>query len=258
MINVSTEEVETLVGIILGGTAHLRINHRKGSAVVTDTTNTDASTEVSELRVMFDSADIAAIPTDPAPQLVAWYPFAWKGDIDRFDASKTSIVTIDNDGGSPTCDVLDVETGAASLADIPGWLASHENETHDLGTLYSDQSNLAAVAKVLAKSERSVYLWVADWTGEPHIFSGDVYGMHLVATQYRSPTSVPASPGVYDLSIVSDSTWHALAKPEPKPDPTPNPDPTHSTTGGIVTYVSNGQLAQFRVSTSDLKTWTVS
>jgi hypothetical protein len=217
------------------------------------------------VRVMFDSADVAAIPLDPTPEMVAWYPYGFPGDIKRFP-KETVIVSIDNDGAHPDCDVLDVETGGATIADIPGWIEEHE-KIHDgwKGAIYCDQSNLPSVGRVLLKiGKKGTHVWIADWTGQPHVFTGDTFGCVLVATQYQSPQSNPASPGQYDLSIVSDPTWHREFDAAPVAQDvapvaaaeTPDVEAGATTTGGIVTFVSNGALAQRAVSSEDLKNWT--
>lgn len=220
----------------------------------------EAEAKPDAVRIMFDSDDPSGIPLNPAPALVAWYPYSWKGDIARF-GPETTIIAIDNDGDQPSCGVLDIETGAATVAELRAWVGEHNKlypDGENIPTVYCDQSTLPAVAKVVSRYNLDVDLWVADWTGDAHIYQGDTLGMHLVATQYQSPTTHPPSPGHYDTSVVSDPAWHArkpAPAPEPAPEPVPEPGPSY--VPGIVTYIANGSLAQSRVESADGKTWTV-
>jgi hypothetical protein len=211
---------------------------------------------VSSNRVMYDSNTVNAIPLEPAPQMVCWYPFTWavtnKADntITRF-GSETQILSIDNVGNEPGCDILDVETGAATFADAATWVKEKRKLGGRVPTVYVSADNIpglvAALKAGIAEDFGFVWVWVAEWTGEAHEYAGDVQGLNLCATQYASP-STPAFNGQpnYDLSLVSNADWH----------PVPS-DPPAVSTPGVVAYVSGGKLATAEVGTLDGKTWTV-
>ena len=75
-----------------------------------------------------------------------------------------------------TADVLDVESGAATLADCAPWakaaLASFNNGTRPgqrYPAIYCSQSSLTAVANALVKGGvPKLAFWVADWNGYPN------------------------------------------------------------------------------------------
>ncbi len=149
-------------------------------------------------RTMYDALDLTAIPENA--QMVAYYPHDSRttGSVSRFSHS-TVLVTIDNHGDQPDCDVLDVEPGAAwppgSVVD--SWLAAKAAQSKT-GTIYCNLSNIGAVR---AATGRAFYWWAAQWTNAPHSVAGSV------ATQYEGA-------GSYDLSLVTDDTWPQAAPPE--------------------------------------------
>ena len=263
---ISAEQYEAITGITIGILAHLRMSlHEKKGNTMTETTKTSAATP--DYRVMFDSSDIREIPADAA--MVGWYPETYGGDPVRFGES-TTFVGIDNTGDHPELGVLDVETGAATFADIPGWLNKHFELHGTEGTIYCDESNLSQVEKIVAKNEHGANLWIADWTGIAHVYAGNTGSMRLVATQYQSPRTSPPSPGAYDLSIVSDADWHPAPKETTADAVTVVPEASTTTapvtseeaspatlSSGVVVQSVNGQLAFSRVQSADGKTWTV-
>lgn len=147
-------------------------------------------------RTMYDSVDAAAIPTDAA--MVAgyvdgayrWSDAAWA----RFpNAVHVGIATqaSTNDGT-----VLDIERGDATPRDAPGWLRWRQEAGIVQPTLYC---GLAAVGAVREACGGLLYwLWVADWTGQPHAVS------YAAAVQYADGRMLGTG---YDLSIVYDPNW---------------------------------------------------
>jgi hypothetical protein len=262
-MRLNPEDVGTAIGILLGAASHVRISYNNRKADMSSSSTETASVSKA-YRIMFDAANPDGIPISPEPEIVAWYPYSWKGDIDRFSTEETVIITIDNDGDQPSCDVLDVETGAATFAEILPWLKERQaREGNPLGTIYVDQSNLPTAAKIINKAVQSgaiktPNLWVADWTGTPHVFSGSTEGLHLVATQYQSSKTNPPSPGDYDLSLVSAAAWHPLPAPTVEHLVEPVPEIPEGYLAGVATWVANGSLTQSRIESRDAgKTWTV-
>jgi hypothetical protein len=147
-------------------------------------------------RTMYDSTSAADIPADA--EMVAGYcdgEFEWSAaDWERFpNAVRVRIATqhTTDDGH-----VLDVERGDAVPEDAPGWVLMRQDAGIVQPTLYC---GLSAVEAVRAACAGLLYwLWVADWTGEPHPVS------YAAAVQYAHP---PQSGGHYDLSIVYSDTW---------------------------------------------------
>jgi len=116
-------------------------------------------------------------------------------------------VFIDVTGGIPNGAMwLDVESGDAAVADVPGWL--DERARFGEGGVYCNRANLEAVE--LAAGDRPHLLWVATLDGTIDIPQPPGTG-HLVAVQ-----AFPASwlPVHADLSVVLDSAyWLAHAAP---------------------------------------------
>lgn len=146
------------------------------------------------LPLMYDSTTAADIPADA--QLVAGYvdgAFAWsEADKARFP----KFVSISATGGS-LADFWDCENGDFSV-----WQAAQQVRAN-MGTgIYCSLSLAESVARALAAldiAQGDRLLWVADWTGEPHMPA--VPGATVVACQYANPAT---SGGHYDLSVVTD------------------------------------------------------
>lgn len=141
-------------------------------------------------KTMYDSVTWQAIPADA--QMVAGYVdglYAWpQAAWDRFpNAEKVRIAVFatTNDG-----DVLDCESGDATPQQCPGWIAMRLAAGVKVPTIYTSLSN---VPTVQAACQGLTYdLWIADWTGTPHIPAG------AAACQYANPAT---SGGNWDLSI---------------------------------------------------------
>jgi len=190
-------------------------------------------------RTMYDSTTTTDIPDDA--ELVAYYPKTFPGPVDQFKSAR--IITIDNQGDQPTFGVLDVESGAASIADAPKWLDEKEKSGGGHGTLYCNKSTLGPLLKAIGG--REIYLWIADPTGTAHEYSdaGLPSNVKLVATQYAWPDL--GSPGHYDMSLVSDDDWY-------KATPAANPPPAMHQA-----IVVTSALDVLHVQSSDEKTWEV-
>lgn len=141
-------------------------------------------------KVMYDSVDSAAICENAA--LVAGYVdgrYAWTDeDWARHPSARAVRIAVfadTNDG-----DVLDCETGDASAYECPSWITMRQSAGLEVPTIYC---NLGTLPAVQAACEGLVYdLWLADWTGEPHIPDG------AVACQYAAKTT-------YDVTLCSDN-----------------------------------------------------
>jgi hypothetical protein len=153
-------------------------------------------------RIMYDSTTVDDIPADA--EIVAYYPYAYPGNVSRFTGS---VVGIDNEGSHPELAILDVESGAATVADVPGWLDSHETKGGSPGTLYCNKSTMPPLVK--AVGSRKCYLWIADPTGSEHEYQPDPAlpaNITQIGTQYAWPSI--GSPGHYDMSEVVDDSWY--------------------------------------------------
>jgi hypothetical protein len=144
---------------------------------------------------MYDSVDPSNIPSDVpvagyGDGIYAWTAAAWA----RFTGPKLVIAVHPQDAG----DVLDVESGDATNADIEGWCDRFDRPGRRAPSIYTSLSNWTA-AKVAAAG-RHVDWWIADYTAQPHCPAG------AVACQY-------VDKGPYDLSLVADPSWLGVQPP---------------------------------------------
>jgi hypothetical protein len=146
-------------------------------------------------RRMYDSVTASDIPSNAT--MVAGYvngTYKWSNaDWGRFpQAVKVRIATRANvnDGH-----VLDVEAGAASMSEAPGWVERRRAAGVD-PTVYCSYSAWSSL-KILFGDLHMVqpHWWIARYDGKAEMISG------AVAKQYINP---PGSGGHYDLSIVAD------------------------------------------------------
>jgi hypothetical protein len=146
---------------------------------------------------MWDSAS-GAYP--PGAALCAYYLNGlWARKPVEYGRGK---VWIDVLGTAPTEALwLDVETGDATPADVPGWLDERADAKLDAGGVYCSISNLEAVET--AAASRPHLLWVATLDGNTAPSLPRVSGQ-LVAVQ-----AIPASMLGFDadMSVVTDPGW---------------------------------------------------
>ena len=145
------------------------------------------------MRIMYDAVTPSRIPKDA--QMVAGYVnghYKWT-DADWSMFPHAAHVHIDVLGDSPhAAGVLDVERGAATVAETPGWIRARRAYGHQ-AVIYCSRSLSGEIVR--ACKGLTYKLWIADWTCKPHQVPGSI------ATQYQN------TPG-YDLSAVYDDRWH--------------------------------------------------
>jgi hypothetical protein len=145
---------------------------------------------------MYDSANPEGIPRNA--EVIAGYMdgiYAWKhADWGMWpDAEKVIISVGDDVQGTLAANVKDVENGAATAETAVEWVIAKERAGHHGATIYVARAGLAEVRAVCRG--HSYYVWVADWTNEPHEVEG------TVACQYHNEGSS------YDLSLVYSQEW---------------------------------------------------
>ena len=154
---------------------------------------------------MYDAIDVAAIPADAA--LVASYVDGYGGynsAVARFGAAKCVSISVQNNNA----DVADVETGAMTPADLPGWIARQQARGIARPVVYCNASTWPSVKAAVGAAK--VSYWIAEWTGSPFTLAG------ADAVQYVSDSS-------YDLSYVLDTFPFYPGAPAPTPTPTTLP-----------------------------------
>jgi hypothetical protein len=158
-------------------------------------------------RTMYDALYTGGIPA--GAQMAAWYPYDAR-NTDGPPRDARQVLTIDNTAGAvhADCDILDVETGAATFADVPGWLSRC---TAPYPTIYCSLSNTSSVFSAAGSQSRHWYLWVARYLATPAPVVPPVPGLPsgctVIGCQYEAA-------GAYDLSIITDDNWYPEADVE--------------------------------------------
>lgn len=141
---------------------------------------------------MYDSATPANIPA--SAQVVAGYldgKYAWSAaDWNRFPQADRVLITVT---GSLTANVADVENGDMTPQHAAQWIVTKQREGKRGCTIYCNRSTLESVWS--ACRGHAYYIWVADWTDNPHTVGG------TIATQYRNVGDD------YDMSMVYSQDW---------------------------------------------------
>ncbi len=163
-------------------------------------------------RIMRDSTTAADIPT-AGIQLVAGYLNGkisqWSNDDwNRFAGTSVGLVTIDVDGSRPDADVLDVETGDASVTTAVTWVKNKLGRGPSfLPILYCNRSTLTPLFNALLAAGFHVNTHFKIWIGtlDGTMSVPDMTG--VVAVQYAGEAQTG---GHYDQSAVYDDTWKAV------------------------------------------------
>jgi hypothetical protein len=166
----------------------------------------------SYVRIMLDSEDLAAIPSGIAP-LVASYAdlFPTLAALHEFEQAHpaSEVVLIDRALGDPLglASVADVESGALSPGQLPGWFDKKTAANVRYLTVYCDRADLAACDAALG--DRDHWRWVATLDGTAFL---DLHGYPPL----RRPAAIQClgsnDVGIdCDLSLVLNPNWHRPA-----------------------------------------------
>ena len=173
------------------------------------------------------NANIAHLPAGMAAGYttgssdIRWTASSW--------AKHPQAVRIDQDAAAsdPTADVIDVEAGAATIAEVPGWVIRAAVDYHDARrpgqrspAVYCSRSNVTAVCNALiaAGVKGGVGLWIADWDGNHDKAAAEVANASgpfpVIGRQY-------ANAGLYDVSVFSAQWLQEVSVAAPVPPPVP-------------------------------------
>jgi hypothetical protein len=121
--------------------------------------------------------------------------------VQRFKSAGKRLHAIDVIGDAPgLADILDVEKGAATVAQVPAWIEERW-KTHSTAGVYCSRSKVPAIVSVL--DGLPSYLIVADWlpSMQPHIPALALpRNIVLAGVQYASYTD-------YDLTAIYSRAW---------------------------------------------------
>ena len=129
-----------------------------------------------------------------------------------------------------TADVLDVETGAATVADCPGWVraasvhwATGTRPGQRRPAIYVNGSNITPVANALTAAKLTARLVVANWNlDQAEATVAVLAAIALLSSGAADPFPVVglqfSDPGPYDIDVYS-SAWLADVSRKPLPAP---------------------------------------
>jgi hypothetical protein len=133
-----------------------------------------------------------------------WSP-SWQDGTNWFALFPNSVVLVIVVSAADSGDILDVENGDATPAQVPGWCDAFNRPGRRAPTVYCNRSAWPGV--IAAVGNRTVDYWIST-------LDGTMFIPGAVAVQY-------VDNGPYDSSVVWDPGWAAL-NPFPQP-----PSPTH-------------------------------
>lgn len=170
---------------------------------------------VSALRPLKDSVNWSAIPVG-TPLVAGYVPpshFAWpQAAWDRFAGSIEVRITPTASVHGAGIQVLDVETGDATPAQVPGWVSASRADGQE-PTVYCNHTVWAAVIRACTGAGVAVpHFWIADWNDLQDLPTTVVDGVSYtaVAHQYADPAT---SGGDWDSSVVADA-WPGVDQGE--------------------------------------------
>jgi hypothetical protein len=188
-------------------------------------------------QTMYDSTEISAIPA--GAKLVAAYVDGFGGyeaAVARFGAANVVSISVQN----TNADVADVENGAMTPADLPGWLARQYARGIMRPGIYCNQSTWPSVKAVVGGNTRVSY-WIAAPGENGSAGPESIDGADAVQNVWE---------GTYDVSVCQPTwPWYKTPPAPPKPVyPAKQTGTVHSdTTGGNakVYTVDGGQTWTF-------------
>jgi hypothetical protein len=124
--------------------------------------------------LIYDSTIPASIPSG---KVDAVYADGWYAASPSQLPHPRSTLWIDITGADPSANVLDIERGGASIAEIQWWVSTRlDHHPHAIAVLYMAQHNwplaVHEVDNLPGWMQNRVQYWIADPTGVPHILPG--------------------------------------------------------------------------------------
>lgn len=151
---------------------------------------------------LYDSVQAWGVPELGPEDLAAGYEtgglVSFPGLRDRFG---WRVLSIDVTGRSFGADVVDLERGDASPAELPNWLKVH-NEGRPTGVVYCSYSRWDEARR--AAGSIPCLWWVAEWTGSPHLPLGADACQFATSPAYDVSVFSPAFVERLDLPVSTD------------------------------------------------------
>ena len=167
------------------------------------------------MSVMYDGVDPSSVPAGAdvyAGYVNGNWP-SYNALVAKFPNAQHVPITVFSAGDAQ---VLDVEQGDASAADVPAWLNRQRARGQHRPTIYCSRIGAPGYGwqnVIDACNSAGVALpdfWIADYTSGPHgLTLGNVTAVAIQWTDH----------GGYDESVINDPSWPNRSKPNP-PTPT--------------------------------------
>jgi hypothetical protein len=111
-------------------------------------------------------------------------------------AGRKQVLWIDVDGSDPQAQVLDVEPGCATPAQVPQWVQSRvTDQPGAVAIVYTMISEWPAVQSAVAslpeQVQSQIRWWIADPTGSPHVVPGSSATQWYWGSNYDISTALP-------------------------------------------------------------------
>lgn len=157
--------------------------------------------------IMYDSITADDIPSN-APAVAGYIDESgmWgASDWNRFSTRRK--LRIARSASTDDGHVLDIETGAATPEQAPGWIMMRRKSGLIRPLLYFERSKWDTIKSVLSADKQTAEFWIGAWveTGPYHI--DGAWGV-----QFASPAQ--KSGGHFDLSLVDESYWDTTPTPQ--------------------------------------------
>ncbi|MGA8271147.1 MAG: hypothetical protein WB919_06270, partial [Candidatus Sulfotelmatobacter sp.] len=142
----------------------------------------------------YDSIDPETVP---AGAEVATYADGAHPTPTSLVAGRKDVLWIDDLGTDPKAQVVDVEPGCATPAQVPQWVKGHlADDPGSLAIVYTTISQWSQVQQEVsslpASMQSKIRWWIADPTGSPHIVPGSQATQWYWGSNYDESEALPS------------------------------------------------------------------
>lgn len=191
----------------------------------------------ANIRFAPKGVQLAGYDTGPIGD-IAWLASSWQANPGAIHIAQSPLLSADE---GPFSDILDVETGAATMADVGPWsiamlAAFREGKRPGQRTpvVYMSASNVSAVVNELVRAgiKSGIGLWVANWNLSEAQAIADVLNaagpFPVIGVQFKMD-------GPYDSDIFSTAWVQTVSKaPAPVPPVPPSTSNASFTVAGLL------------------------
>lgn len=158
------------------------------------------------MRIFRDSVTPSAIPLHGLDGAIGYANgrFVWDASDDaRFRRAGLQVAHVDVNGTAPhLAAIVDCETGDVGPAQVPGWLRERNAFRPGDACTYCNLETLPAVLAATSRITFEWWLWLAHFTGKPHIPHVSLPpNVKIMGCQFLSTET-------YDESCIVADDWH--------------------------------------------------